>query len=87
MISNNLSYTDDSDHRTVKWCVNLDALIDNIDSIVGFPSTQTKYAGPTFFLNGSLSVQYDDQVYLKEFPNSKIHRIEGAGHYVYIDKS
>lgn len=56
MISNNLSYTDSSEHQTVKWCVNLDALIKNIDSIVGYPTAETKYMGPTFFLNGSLSV-------------------------------
>lgn len=43
--------------------------------------------GPTFFLNGSLSVQYDDKVYQGEFPNCKILKVEGAGHYVYIDKS
>ena len=37
-------------------------------------------------MNGSLSVRYDDDIYLKEFPNARIAEIEGAGHYVHIDK-
>jgi hypothetical protein len=36
MISNNLAYTDADNHQTVRWCVNFDAILNNIDSLVGF---------------------------------------------------
>ena len=88
-ISNNLAYQEEDDHKTVKWCVNLDAIVNNIDSLVGYPTfaaDKPKYEGPSYFLNGSLSVKYDDDVYRSEFPNAKISTIDGAGHYVHIDK-
>ena len=87
LISNNLVYTEASDYKTVEWSVNLDALVSNFDSIVGYNNSYSpKYKGLAYFLNGSLSVKYDDDVYLKEFPNARIAEIEGAGHYVHIDK-
>jgi hypothetical protein len=45
--------------------VNIDAILNNLDSLCGFEhSTENKYEGPTFFLNGELSVKYEDSVYL-----------------------
>lgn len=38
-------------------------------------------------MNGAESVRYPDEIYLKEFPNAKMHTIEGAGHYIYNDKA
>lgn len=70
----------------MRWCVNFDAIINSLDELVGFESSKEKYRGPTFFLNGALSVNYEDEVYRNEFPSAKIHRIEGAGHYIYNDK-
>lgn len=75
LISNNLAYTEDDNHQTVKWCVNLDSILSNLDSLCGFEPSQTKYEGPTFFLNGAMSVQYEDQVYKNEFPNAQISKI------------
>ena len=72
MISNNLAYTEDDNHQTVKWCVNLNAIIDNIDSLCGFEYADYKYEGPTFFLNGELSVKHKQEVYTDEFPNAKL---------------
>ena len=87
LISNNLIYTEESDYKTVDWSVNLDALIDNFDSISGYDTSHTpKYNGLAYFLNGELSVKYDDEIYLKEFPQARIAEINGAGHYVHIDK-
>ena len=37
MISNNLAYSNENEHKTVNWCVNLDSIVSNIDQIVGFP--------------------------------------------------
>jgi len=39
-----------------------------------------------FFLNGSLSVRYNDETYTDEFPNARVAEVEGAGHYLHIDK-
>ena len=87
LISNNLIYTEASDYKTVEWRVNLDALAKNFESISGYNTSHTdKYKGLAYFLNGSLSVKYDDEVYLKEFPNARIAEIEGAGHYIHQDK-
>jgi len=55
--------------------------------LVGFEAATNKYLGPTFFLNGSLSVRYDDEVYKREFPNCETFLIDGAGHYIYYDKA
>jgi hypothetical protein len=70
MISNNLAYTENDGHQTVKWCVNLDAILNNLDSLCGFDSAITKYQGPTFFLNGEMSLQYDKAIYKQEFPQA-----------------
>lgn len=70
----------------MKWCVNLDAIIGNIESIVGFPENLTPYKGPALFINGGLSVKVDEVVYKKLFPEAKIITVEGAGHYVHTDK-
>jgi len=61
----------------------------NIDNIVGYPNATSeshKYTGLAYFLNGSLSVRYPDNTYTDEFPNARVADIEGAGHYVHIDK-
>ena len=84
MISNNLIYTEASDYKTVDWCINLEALVNNFDAISGYDTShKEKYKGLAYFLNGSLSVKYDDEIYLKEFPNARIAEIEGAGHYIH----
>ena len=63
--------------------------MENIDNIVGYPKAKDpahRYPGLAYFLNGSLSVKYADSVYTDEFPNARVAEIEGAGHYVHIDK-
>ena len=57
-VANNLAYKEEDDHKTVKWAVNLDAIVNNIDELTGYnANTEQKYLGPSFFLNGSLSVK------------------------------
>lgn len=71
----------------MKWCVNLDAIIMNIENITGFEEdTLAPFEGPTMFMNGELSVKNDESVYRKLFPNAYIKTVEGAGHYVHTDK-
>lgn len=71
----------------MKWCVNLDAILQNYESIIGFDFENLEpFMNPTLFLNGALSVKHDDDVYKKLFPNAQIKVVEGAGHYVHTDK-
>lgn len=87
-MASNLVYDEANERKFVKWCVNLDSIIANIESIIGFDEKDPvrPYVGPTLFLNGSLSVKVDDAVYQKYFPNCKLVTVEGAGHYVHTDK-
>ena len=88
-IANNLVYSEADDHQTVEWSINIDAIMNNIDNIVGYPKVEReehRYPGLAYFLNGSLSVRYPDEVYTSEFPRARVAEIEGAGHYIHIDK-
>ncbi len=60
-VASNLVYDEANDRKFVKWCVNLDSIIANIDNIVGFENEPLRpYSGPALFLNGSLSVKNED---------------------------
>ena len=85
-VASNLVYDEVSDRKFVKWCVNLDAIIHNIENIIGFEDKLRPYQGPTLFLNGSLSLKFEDNVYKRLFPNAIITSVEGAAHYVHTDK-
>ena len=87
-IANNLVYSDADNHQTVEWSLNIDAIIANIDNIVGYPDSPSvgKYEGLAYFLNGALSVRYADEVFTNAFPNARVAEVEGAGHYIHIDK-
>lgn len=85
-VASNLVYDEASERKFVKWCVNLDAIINNIENIIGFEDKMKPYEGPALFLNGSLSVKVDEMVYKKLFPKAILHTVEGAGHYVHTDK-
>lgn len=43
MISNNLAYTEADNHATVRWCVNLDGIIDNLEHLCGFEPASYKF--------------------------------------------
>jgi len=85
-VASNLVYDEQSERKFVKWCVNLDAVLHNIENIVGFEENLPEYGGPALFLNGSLSVRHEDMVYKRLFPKGQIEVVEGAGHYVHTDK-
>lgn len=87
MISNNLMYTDESEHQRVAWCVNLEAVLANLEALSSFPSASESakirpYHGPAFFINGALSVPHPAETYTELFPSAEVHEIAGAGHYV-----
>ena len=56
-LTGNVIY-DPADRNRVKWCVNLDSLINNIENIIGFNNDNElqPYTGPSLFINGKLSV-------------------------------
>jgi endo-1,4-beta-mannosidase len=73
-VASNLVYDEASERKFVKWCVNLDAIINNIDSIIGFDEGEPlkPYTGPSLFINGGLSVKHDETVYRRLFPECHI---------------
>jgi len=85
-VATNLVYDEASDRKFVKWCVNLESIIANLESLVGFDPALKPFTKPSLFINGALSVKVDEQLYRKAFPECKILSIEGAGHYVHTDK-
>ena len=87
-ITNNLVYEGDSQEQTVNWGCNLKAIKENASHIADYPSsTLDPYTGPAFFLNGTVSVRHKEEAYKRNFPNAKFIDIEGAGHYVHVDKA
>ena len=69
-VASNLVYDEASESKYVKWCVNLDAIIANIENIIGFNDQLRPYQGPTLCLNGGLSIKHDEQVYRRLFPKT-----------------
>ena len=99
-ITNNLIYEGEDEEQTVTWGCNMQAIKDNAHHIADYPGCTTNkdvdavpdfegmqpYMGPAFFLNGTKSVRHPEEIYKHNFPNAKLIDIEGAGHYVHVDK-
>lgn len=74
-----------------RWRNNLDALHQGMDSIMGFPLTNESqpFNGPAHFIYGSESdyvlPEYRDRI-SQLFPKAEMHRVNGAGHWVYSEK-
>ena len=65
----------------------MDAISSNLESITGYPrGLHPSFPGLAYFLNGSLSVRYSDDIFTEEFPGARVAEVEGAGHYLHIDK-
>lgn len=85
-VASNLVYDETNERKFVKWCVNLEAILGNLEKLVDFESDLKPYNGPTLFLNGGLSVKVEESTYKKFFPKCDIITVEGAAHYVHTDK-
>jgi pimeloyl-ACP methyl ester carboxylesterase len=74
--------------ETNRWKLNLDALGENMDDIIGFPDVTGTFSNPTLFIRGALSdyvlPEYTD-VIAKLFPRVRGHEIAGAGHWVHAE--
>lgn len=73
------------------WQVNLEALGNEMDTISGVPTIRpdSRYDGPTLFLNGGASdyVQRSHSQLIRHlFPKVSFETIEGAGHWLHAEK-
>jgi len=71
------------------WLLNLDALADNLEHIMGFPEVSERFDGPTLFIHGAASTYVLPEhhaVNSELFPKATYHRIEDAGHWLHADK-
>ena len=74
-----------------RWRLNLDAIEQDFPEIVGFPPVPagTAYRGPTLFVAGARSdhIRPEHQPGIRQlFPQARIARIEGAGHWVHAEQ-
>ena len=72
-----------------KWRLNLDILAAEMDKIIGFPSLEGQFDGPTLFLSGARSdyVLPEHREIIKPlFPQAKFAKIPEAGHWLHAQK-
>ncbi len=72
-----------------RWKLNLDALADDIDQIIGFPAITGSFEGPTLFVYGGASdyvTSEHHQRIFELFPNAGFNEIDGAGHWLHAEK-
>ena len=77
------------DLRERKWKLNLAALRDQMDLILGFPAVTGSFDAPALFLTGALSdyVQPEARPVIKSlFPKARFAKIPGAGHWLHAEK-
>jgi pimeloyl-ACP methyl ester carboxylesterase len=72
-----------------RWKLNLDALSENMNEIMGFPESPSVYNGPTLALAGAASdyVGQDDLRLMKDlFPNVQHRSVSNAGHWLHAEQ-
>lgn len=72
-----------------RWTLNLDALDDQMDLIVGYPDENGIYDGPALFLHGGKSdyVTPDAHERIQSlFPAALFETLEGTGHWLHAEK-
>ncbi len=72
-----------------RWRLNLDVLERDMNLVTGWPGTEGRYDGPVLFLSGAASdyVKSEDRARIKAlFPNARMARIPGAGHWLHAEK-
>jgi len=75
--------------NTFKWKLNLDAIEKNAENIGASLDAEDWFNGHVLFVAGSKSdyIQADDDdIIHKHFPNAKLIRIDGAGHWVHAEQ-
>ncbi len=75
----------------MRWRLNLDALLDHMDEIMGWPEQTEgrRYEGPTLFLAGERSdyvrPEHHDRIRTL-FPQAEIRTVPGAGHWMHAEQ-
>lgn len=71
-----------------RWKLNLDALANNMDDIVGFPEVTGAFPNPALFIKGAMSdyvlPEHMDKIE-NLFPHYSVQEIVGAGHWVHAE--
>ena len=49
-------YDEENNNKTVKWCINLEAIVNNYPNIVDFDTDLAPFNGPAMFINGKFSL-------------------------------
>ncbi|XP_059382402.1 protein ABHD11 [Carassius carassius] len=71
------------------WRVNLEAISNHLEDMMGFPDFNNTYEGPTLFLGGSSSAYISSEDYpeiQRLFPCADIQYIPDASHWIHADK-
>ncbi|TSL04267.1 Protein ABHD11 [Bagarius yarrelli] len=71
------------------WRINLEAILNHLPDLMGFPQFDTPYEGPTLFLGGSNSEYISSEDYpeiQRLFPYGDVLYIPDASHWVHADK-
>ncbi len=77
------------DVRERRWLLNLDVLERDMELITGFPAVAGRFDGPALFLAGARSDYVLPQhrpIILRLFPNARLAKIPGAGHWLHAEK-
>ena len=77
------------DPKERRWRLNLDALADEMNKILGFPEIEGNFDGPALFLSGANSdyVRPEARDVIKTlFPNAIFAKIPDAGHWLHAEK-
>lgn len=70
------------------WRFNVDGLIANYDTIMGWPEV-APYAGKTLFIKGQNSeyiLPEHREAISRQFPNAKAHMVANTGHWLHAEK-
>ncbi|XP_065143078.1 sn-1-specific diacylglycerol lipase ABHD11 [Paramisgurnus dabryanus] len=71
------------------WRINLDAISNHLEDLMGFPEFNNTYEGPTLFLGGCSSAYISSDSYpeiQRLFPCADIQYIPDASHWIHADK-
>ncbi|MEC6822036.1 alpha/beta fold hydrolase [Photobacterium piscicola] len=73
-----------------QWRFNVEGLIANYATIMGWHPASQPFTGKTLFIKGQLSdyiePQYHDAI-MAQFPNAKAHVVANTGHWLHAEKS
>ncbi|SKC32060.1 Esterase YbfF [Photobacterium piscicola] len=73
-----------------QWRFNVEGLIANYATIMGWHPASQQFTGKTLFIKGQLSdyiePQYRDAI-MAQFPNAKAHVVANTGHWLHAEKS